>query len=794
MPYISLIFCSIFVLRICCQDEVVERVEVVNREVVVRVFDGGEPVSGLTRRDFTLTENGKPVVITSCREVRRSLAPAEAMVTETKETDSTKEKGRLFLFLLWWNEKSRDWTKAWEYFLEHIFRPGDQVILASDNKTIQIDEPTEQQSELDLFFQYLGNDLKRKRLFKIRLMQKLDQCARDFHEDLALLEANRLRTPLSVIMNRFKTQYRGILDEYRLQRLRAQPEMIQRLAEALRNVDTEKWALLFLQNERLPLLHKNSRLFKETFIKLESDQELGKFIEDCDHQIRMATDMAVHVRDLRSLFIGAGATFHLFLSDARGEVLDSDYLRWFPVFSSWESAFRGIAADTGGDVQDTTKLKEALEKAASRPDIYYVLTYKPGTPDTGKPKLKVAVSRPGVKVVYARKLRPREIRPLKLSGPVWKEGILKFTISDYLQETAESGSVAGDVHVKVSSKNLSGEPLEFEKILHPRVESAAVEMKVNFPEPGDYILTVAVTDRLSGNSARNYTRVSIAAPEPEPEEPLDPKLKALLDKAAAYCRKLQKAAFRFTCTEVVEETVLERNPLNKRVEPVESRWHYDYQVVVEKEEVAEQRRLVREAHKKMDVLDAKLQTRFKARYPVFLPATLLGEHNRGNYRYKLLDTERLKKKHCAVIEVMPRLEGEGPMARGKVWVDVEDGSALKIEMDPRGVEGSVALEAAAREMSARLDLKAIHLYLEERKGLRFPSSVEFSESYVFDKQVTERKANVLQPFAMHGESHLVRLPAIESRHRRVEFYRLTQSYKKYRYFEVDTKVKVEEQK
>jgi len=82
------------------------------------------------------------------------------------------------------------------------------------------------------------------------------------------------------------------------------------------------------------------------------------------------------------------------------------------------------------------------------------------------------------------------------------------------------------------------------------------------------------------------------------------------------------------------------------------------------------------------------------------------------------------------------------MARGKVWVDVEDGSALKIVMDPRGVAGSAALEAAAREMSARLDLKAIHLYLEERKGLRFPSSVEFSESYVFDKKVSKRRAPI----------------------------------------------------
>ena len=776
------------------QDEVVERVEVVNREVLVRVFDGGKPVAGLTRKDFTLMENGKPVAITSCRQVRRTLAPEVTRELEEGEPTGIKLRPRLFLFLLWWNEESKDWPKAWDYFLEHIFRPGDQVILASDKKAIQIHSPEKEKDRLTVFFSQIFQDLKLKILNKNRLIANLDQSSRDFHESLILLQKQRIKIPETVPLNRFKSHYGGILDEYRLSRLRAQPEMIQRLAEALRTVDTEKWALLFLQNERLPLVHKKSRLFTDTPMKPGTVAELGRFIDECDRKIRMATNMSAHVRDLRSLFIGAGATFHLFLSDAKGEVLDSDYLRWFPVFSSWESAFRGIARDTGGDVQDSTKLKEALEKAASRPDIYYVLTYKPKTPDTGKPKLKVEVSRPGLKVVCAKKIRPREICPLKLSKPLWKEGILKFNISDYLRETGEAGTIAGDVHVNVSSETPDGEPLEFEKVLRPQAESAMVQMQVQFPGPGDYILTVAVTDRLSGNTARNYTRASIATPEPEVQEPMDPKLRIILDKAAVYCRRLQKAAFRFTCTEVVEEKVLKRNPVSKRVEPEENRWRYDYQVVADQGKVSEQRILVRRGHKEVNIPDAKLGTRFKANYSVFLPITMLGEHSHKSYYYKLVETTRLKKRNCAVIEVTPRRPGDGPLARGNAWVDVENGSILKIEMDPRGVAGSAALEAAAKKMSARLDLKAIHWYLEERKGLRFPSSSEFSESYVFKKQLTSRKVTVTSPsdspdFAI---SKTIRVPSVEARHRRVEFYLMSQIYKKYRYFEVETKVEVAE--
>ena len=773
------------------QDTVVERVEVTNRELVVRVFDGGEPVAGLTRGDFRLLENKATMQITSCREVWRALVPRQPAEPKEPESARTQTRSRLFLFLLWWNEESPDWPQAWKYFKKQIFRPGDRVILASDRHSLEIKDPDREKAELAAFFAQVTADLKQKKAVKISMIRHLNSYARDFHENLALLAAGQLKTPLIVLINRFQNQYRGVLEEYRLQRLHAQPQMMQRLATALRAVNVEKWALLFLQNERLPLLHRNSRLFTETYLSLETNQTMKRFVQDCDRRMRMATDMSTDVLDLRSMFIGAGATFHLFLSDAAAELEDSDYLRWFPLFSSWESAFREIARDTGGDVQDTTRLRQALEEAAARRDIYYVLTYKPKAPGTGKPQIQVQVNRPGLKAVYARRLRPREIRPLMMTAPLWQNGALRFQISDYLRETGETGNPVGDVHISVQTETRAGKTLNFKKIIRPAGESVQVEMGVNFPGPGDYMLAVAVRDRISGNTARGYTRATIAAAVPQPRIPMDPRLQVMLDRAALYCRKLQRAAFHFTCNEAVKEKILERNPLSKRVEPVENHWRYDYQVVADQGEVVEQRILVQRGQKMVDQPGAKLETRFKAQYSVFLPVTLLGERNRENYRFKMLDSRRLKKCHCAVIEVTPRLEGQGPLARGRVWMDVDDGSILKIEMYPRGVSGSAALEAAAKEMSAQLDLNVVHWYLEKRRGLRFPSSAEFSESYVFDKQVVKRKSRVYQPFALQGESHAVLQPTVESGRRRVNFYRLTQEYEKYRYFEVTSRVEVD---
>ena len=98
------------------QDQVLEKVQVTNREVVVRVFDGGQPVSGLTEKDFLIFENGKERPVTSCRELHRAMFQPKPASEAVQETTAAPEPGRLFLFLLWWNEKSDTWPDAWKYF------------------------------------------------------------------------------------------------------------------------------------------------------------------------------------------------------------------------------------------------------------------------------------------------------------------------------------------------------------------------------------------------------------------------------------------------------------------------------------------------------------------------------------------------------------------------------------------------------------------------------------------------------------------------------------------------------
>ncbi len=253
------------------------------------------------------------------------------------------------------------------------------------------------------------------------------------------------------LLAEFKARYLGALNEYRLDRLKGYPRWLERLAAALKAVEVEKWVLVFLQNERLPLLSRDGRLFRDAPMKQETISELKRFMEETERQIQLGSDVISYFRDLQPLFIGVNATYHLFLSDAAGEILPGDHLQWKPVFSNWEGAFRQISADTGGRVSDTTKLGAALEKAAESEDIYYVLTYLPAEGKDRKRHLRVKVNRPGMKAVYSRKLTLAEIFPLKISGLDWQDKVLKISLSDYQRLYGEAG-LAGRLRVGVQAE------------------------------------------------------------------------------------------------------------------------------------------------------------------------------------------------------------------------------------------------------------------------------------------------------------------------------------------------------
>jgi hypothetical protein len=91
-----------------------EFVRVINVEVIVRVSDQGKLVSGLTKSDFRLSENGQAMKINGFSEFHRTMAAATAQVTPAP---------RLFILYFWLFEPGVDYQQALDFFLRRSIVP-----------------------------------------------------------------------------------------------------------------------------------------------------------------------------------------------------------------------------------------------------------------------------------------------------------------------------------------------------------------------------------------------------------------------------------------------------------------------------------------------------------------------------------------------------------------------------------------------------------------------------------------------------------------------------------------------
>jgi hypothetical protein len=130
-------------------------------------------------------------------------------------------------------------------------------------------------------------------------------------------------------------------------------------------------------------------------------------------------------------------------------------------------------------------------------------------------------------------------------------------------------------------------------------------------------------------------------------------------------------------------------------------------------------------------------TNFNSSYPYLMPLGMLAEENQSKYRYRLLDRNTISRRTLYKVSVEPR--EEGVMIKdsnyGVVWIDEEDGSVYKIQLDPNSLGGLKQLIKLARQKRHRLKVSDIHWYEVQRKGIRFPSRTEINCSFLDWDQV-----------------------------------------------------------
>jgi outer membrane lipoprotein-sorting protein len=219
----------------------------------------------------------------------------------------------------------------------------------------------------------------------------------------------------------------------------------------------------------------------------------------------------------------------------------------------------------------------------------------------------------------------------------------------------------------------------------------------------------------------------------------------ILNKCADYCERLARASLNFVCNERIEEERYEhffrryaRNPSSRKVE--ENTYVYDYQLIKKGIKVEESRILLEENGKKVNERDAKLKAQmFYSKRSVFGPVGLLIRKNQDKYNYKTLNEETVNGRKTVIVEAKPITEMRDMPNYGKIWIDKEDYSILKIKV---AEESLVGIEQVKGVINVGTDpvISVTHFYGEVYKTdknqiIRFPSKTVF----LYEKHLKERR-------------------------------------------------------
>ncbi|UCH94921.1 MAG: hypothetical protein JSV88_32350 [Candidatus Aminicenantes bacterium] len=491
-------------------EKIVEKVEVVNIEVPVRVFSRGEPVAGLEKSDFKLLVNGEERPINAFFEIRKKIKPTESDLQTAALTP------RLFVLIFNVSDYDAYLQKNIDYFFKKVIRPQDRLMVITNNFFLNDKVIENVQKEKKRLKKILELEAKRIRLELFNLKNKLKSLLED-KDDRTGDEAQNARI--------FVQDYLHYLKGFKRVYFDPQSDRYIKIAKYLKNQPIEKWVFNFFQLGMFYYPHEleefiegisdaseavdanvpdpNAEDVKEiqTLDLLESYLQAYKELQVVDKNL---------VDNLGKLFINSGATFHTqLLKNTTHSILPG--FSYLPISLNSENVFTNVAEMTGGSVFNSNKIKTFVEQVMSKEDIYYTLTYNPGKLKEKNQQVKIMVNNDTYRVVYDDQKRPGDFLKLEkkaakkdpqvlLENVSFAEGILSFTISNIKLLPTEKGGM-GKVLVKIRIINMES------RILYAREREIEFtfekqELKIKLPqlEKGQYDALIEIYDRSTGKN------------------------------------------------------------------------------------------------------------------------------------------------------------------------------------------------------------------------------------------------------------------------------------------------------
>jgi hypothetical protein len=162
----------------------------------------------------------------------------------------------------------------------------------------------------------------------------------------------------------------------------------------------------------------------------------------------------------------------------------------------------------------------------------------------------------------------------------------------------------------------------------------------------------------------------------------------------------------------------------------------DYQIISNKGEVKEQRKLLERSVKETGNQNTLLRLdTFISKGIALLPVSLFAARNQEKFHFLLLKHEEIGGVKTAVIECIPKNPARVNSIFGTLWVDLQDFSLVRMSVNPVSIGGYENMLSLAERLDAKPLLYCRIDFGKKSQGIRFPTSVQIREKYSGGAQV-----------------------------------------------------------
>lgn len=474
------------------QERLKEDVTVIAVEVPVRVLSKGKSVRNLSKEDFEIYENGLRQKITAFEVVSRKISLTNEIPSEDLETPPRK---RLFVVIFNIFDYSESVGEGIDYFFENVFRPGDKIIIITEDMLFNINI---EKSPSDIILD-LKETLKRyKRISSIEIRKSYHKLWIEAGKLLFILRSSSREDRYPYILN-FYDGYLRIWEDYKRRYIYPDIDLYKSIIRRIKQIEGEKWALCFLQRELFPKLAGDGPLSTEIRNITEGRGGLyARLIQNKQRDLQRSFDYPATFPTelLKNIFMEANITFHLILLKSLKVIADENFeLR--EVAQDYEDCFKQISSSTGGYTTFSNKISEAIKEASEIEDFHYLLVYTPDNLETEKREIEVKVKRRGVKIIHLKQFLKKEAPPVTISG--FKAGgkRISFLLDNYKMINMK-GKITGIVDIKVTLFDENSERVFDEKKTLNLFEKDT-NISLNFKElkSGRHFIIVQAVDKIS---------------------------------------------------------------------------------------------------------------------------------------------------------------------------------------------------------------------------------------------------------------------------------------------------------